>query len=290
MEEEVRHPVWRWLIFGHVWIAVALAAQVLQTSLWLHEGSLARRYALAAFLGAFAAYGVTRLARITGPEAGEYINLRWYGRNRGLMYFLVGLAGAAAFVLMWPLWPRIWRVLLPAVALTFFYVTPFTSAKGAGLGLRSVPFLKAMLIAVIWSVVAVAVPLHLDPVGFPAYAIIGLTCMRVPLILALAILFDIRDQPTDDPALRTVPLVFGVKGAKLVALVLLACSALFEVLFLRNLGYTLASWTVLAGYAFAAMLTVRAKPERDPFYYGILVDGVMIAIPACIGLGVWLDA
>lgn len=288
MEEEVRHPLWRWLIFGHVWVAVAVAAQILQTSLWLHEGGLARRYALAGFLGAFAAYGVTRLARIAGPEAGEYINLRWYERNRRLMHVLVGVAGVAAFVLMWPLWPRIWRVMVPVIALTFFYVTPFTSRKGRGIGLRAVPFLKAVLIAVIWSVVAVAVPLQLDPVGFSPLTVLGLTCMRVPLILALAILFDIRDQPTDDPALRTVPLVVGVKGAKVVALLLLACSAAFEVLFLRNLGYTLASFTVLAGYAFAAVLTVRARPERDPFYYGILVDGVMVAIPACIGLGVLL--
>ena len=286
--EELRSPVLRWLIFGHLWVSLALAAQIFQTSLWLHEGALARRYALAGFLGAFAAYGVTRLARLRGPEAPDYINLRWYERHRRLMYVLVGLAGAAAFVLMWPLWPHIWKVMVPAIALTFFYVTPFTSDKGHGIGLRAVPFLKAVLIAVIWSVVAVAVPLHLDPVGFSAFTIIGLTCMRVPLILALAILFDIRDQGTDDPALRTVPLVFGVRGAKAIALFLLLCSAAFEVIFLRNLGYSLASWTILIGYAFAVALTMLAKPRRDPFYYGILVDGVMVAIPLCVAVGVWL--
>lgn len=287
-EDELRSPVLRWLIFGHLWVALAVAAQILQTTLWLHEGALARRYALAGFLGAFAAYGVTRLARLSAPEAPEYINLRWYERNRRLMHVLVGLAGAAAFVLMWPLWPHIWRVMVPAIVVTFFYVTPFTTGQGHGIGLRTVPFLKAVLIAVIWSVVAVAVPLHLDPEGFSPFTIIGLTCMRVPLILALAILFDIRDMATDDPTLRTVPLVFGITGAKLIALFLLVCSAAFEVLFLRNLGYTAASWTILAGYAFAVGLAVRAKPHRDPLYYGLLVDGVMVAIPLCVAAGVWL--
>lgn len=288
MAEELRNPVLRWLIFGHLWVSLAVGAQILQTTLYLHEGTLALRYALAGFLGAFAAYGVTRLARLPGPEANEYINLRWYGRHRRLMRVLVGTAGLAAFVLMWPLWPHIWRVMVPAIVLTFFYVTPFTSGRGRGIGLRTVPFLKAVLIAVIWSVVAVAVPLHLDPVGFSAFTIIGLTCMRVPLILALAILFDIRDMATDDPALRTVPLVFGVRGAKAIALFLLLCSAAFEVILLRNLDYTAASWTILAGYAFAAVLTVRAKPRRDPLYYGLLVDGVMVAIPLCMAVGVWL--
>lgn len=286
MKGEVRHPVLRWLIFGHLWVATAVAAQILWTAMFLHEGGMARRYALAAFLGAFAAYGVTRLARTGGPEAMEYENLKWYQANKWTMFVLVGMAGAAAFVLMWPLWPIMWRMMIPAVVLTFFYVTPFTSSKGRGIGLRTVPFLKAVLIAVIWAIVAVAIPLRLDPEHHSLSTIIALSCMRVPLILALAILFDIRDQPSDDPALRTVPIVFGTNGAKAIALFFLLCSAAFEVLFLRGLGYITASWTILAGYAFGAILTMRAKPQRDPVYYGILVDGVMIAIPLCVWVGV----
>ena len=287
MDGQVRNPLLRWLIFGHVWVAVAVGAQAWWTSLFLHEGMLARRYALASTLGGFAAYGVTRLARMRAKEAAEYANLQWYMVNRWTMYLLVGIAGVAAFLLMWPLWPRIWQVLLPTAALTFFYVTPFTF-KGRGIGLREVPFLKALLIAVVWAVVAVAVPMRLDPIEQSTAAIIGYTCMRVPLILALAILFDVRDQPTDDPALRTVPLVIGVKGAKGIAFVLLLCSAAFEVLFLRGLGHGTAAWTILIGYGFGLVLTVLAKPVRDPFFYAILVDGVMIAVPLCGWIGVVL--
>ncbi|MBP9080417.1 MAG: hypothetical protein KBF80_09230 [Flavobacteriales bacterium] len=288
MAGEVRHPFWRWMIFGHVWVAMAVAAQTLWTALFLHEGVLARRYALAAALGAFAAYGITRLARVGGPEARTYVNLQWYAAHKRIMYVLVGLAAAMAFLLVWSMWPRIWHILLPAAALTFFYVTPFTTGNGRGIGLREVPFLKAVLIAALWAVIVVAVPLRLDPEGSSSMVIIGFTCMRVPLILALAILFDIRDQPTDDPAIRTFPLVFGINGAKLIALLLLLCSAAFEVVFLRGLGHVAASWTILAGYAFGLVLTIRAKPKRDPFYYAILVDGVMIAIPLCGWLGVVL--
>lgn len=288
MPGEVKGPVLRWLIFGHLWVALAVAAQIFQTTLFLREVGLARRYALAAFLGTFAAYGVTRLARLRAPETGQYINLRWYREHRVLMHVLVALASAAAFMLMWPLWPHIWKVLVPVVLLTFFYVTPFTTSKGRGIGLRTVPFIKALLIAVAWSVVAVAVPLMLDPEGHGAFTIAGLTCMRVPLILALAILFDVRDMYTDDPALRTVPLLLGVKGAKAVVLFLLLCSAGLEVLFLRTLGYHLAPWAVLGGYAVALALALAAKPHRDPFYYAILVDGVMILVPLCTALGVWL--
>jgi 4-hydroxybenzoate polyprenyltransferase len=288
MDGEVRHPVLRWLIFGHVWVAIAVAAQVLWTCLFLHEGTLARRYALATFFGSFAAYGVMRLARIEGPEGSEYLNLLWYRAHKKLMHALVGLSGASALLLLWPLWPMIWPMLVPAVVLTFLYVTPFTSSKGRGIGLRTVPFLKALLIAVLWAIVTVAIPLRLDLVEHSELSILALTCMRVPLILSLAILFDVRDQGSDDPALRTVPIVFGTNGAKAIALFFLLCSALFEFLFLRGLGYVAASWTILIGYAFGAVLTMRAKPLRDPVYYGILVDGVMILVPLCAWVGVML--
>ncbi len=288
MKGEVRNPVLQWLIYGHVWLALAVAAQILWTTLFLHEGTVARRYALAAFFGSFAAYGVMRLARVDGPEGQEYANLQWYRSKRMLMNALVGLCGVAAFLLLWPLWPKIWRLMVPAVLLTFFYVTPFTSSKGVGIGLRMVPFLKALLIAVIWALVAVAIPLRLDPVGFTGFTVIALTCMRVPLILSLAILFDVRDQASDDPALRTIPLVFGTQAAKGIALFFLLCSAVFEVIFLRGLGYVTASWVILIGYAFGAVLAVRAQPVRDAFYYAILVDGVMIAIPLCAWVGVML--
>jgi 4-hydroxybenzoate polyprenyltransferase len=288
MKGEVRNPLLQWLIYGHVWVAIAVAAQILWTTLFLHEGTLARRYALAALLGSFTAYGVMRLARIEGPEGKEYANLLWYRSNRVLMNVLVGLCGVAAFLLLWPLWPMIWRMMVPAVVLTFFYVTPFTSSKGIGIGLRMVPFLKAVLIAVLWAIVTVAIPLKLDLQPIPEITVIGLTCMRVPLILALAILFDVRDQASDDPALRTMPIVFGTRGAKGIALFLLLCSAAFEFIFLRSLGYVTASWVILVGYAFGVVLAVRARPVRDAFYYAILVDGVMIVIPLCAWVGVML--
>lgn len=281
----IRHPLLRWLIYGHLWLALAVAAQTLWTGFFLHEGTPVARYALAAALGAYTAYGVMRLARARGPEHERYPNLLWYARHRTLLTVLVGTAGVAAFVLLWPLWPVAWPWLLPAIVLAFFYVTPFTTAKGVGIGLRSIPFFKAFLIAVLWAVVTVAVPMCLDPAGYSHVTIAMKACQRVPLILALAIAFDIRDLADDEPSLRTVPLVFGVRGAKAIALVLLAFSALFEVISLRVLDHLTASWTVLIGYVYGAVLVVRARPVRDPIYYAFFVDGTMVLIPLCVWVG-----
>lgn len=281
----IRNPILQWLIYGHLWLTLAVVAQIQWTGLFLHEAPELWRYTIAAALGTFAGYATMRLARVRGPEVERYPNLSWYRTNRVLITALVGLSAIAAFVMMWPLWSILWKWLLPVMALAFFYVTPFTSASGRSVGLRSIPFLKVLLIPVLWVVVVVAIPVRLDLETHSSLTIATFACMRIPLILALAIAFDIRDTATDDPALRTVPLVFGLRGAKSIALFLLICSALFEVIFLRGLGYVTASWTILFGYAIAALLIARAKPVRDPIYYALYVDGVMILIPLCVWVG-----
>ncbi|MBK7287805.1 MAG: hypothetical protein IPI95_12305 [Flavobacteriales bacterium] len=288
MRGEVRNPVLQWLIYGHVWVALAVAAQILWTTMFLHEGALAQRYALAAFLGSFTAYGVMRLARIKGPEGEEYANLIWYRSNKMVMNVLVGLCGIAAFLLLWPLWSKIWQMMVPAVVLTFFYVTPFTSSKGIGIGLRMVPFLKALPIAGLWAIVTVAIPLHLDPVGFTGFTVIALTCMRVPLILSPG--HPLRrprpGQRRSRPAHRAHR--FRHPGGERHRAVLPAV--------LRSVRGDLPARPRLHDGLVGdpdrlyvrVVLTVRAKPERDAFYYAILVDGVMIAVPLCAWAGVML--
>lgn len=285
MTGQVRHPVLQWLIYGHLWLALAVVAQIQWTGLFLHDAPDLWRYSAAAALGTFAGYAVMRLARVRGPEVERYANLIWYRAHRGPMTMLVAIATTAAFALMWPLWSTLWRWLLPVMIIAFLYVTPFSSTSGRGFGLRSIPFLKVLIIPVIWVMVTAAVPLRLDDMEHPPFAIAAFAFMRLPFILALSIVFDIRDSATDEPSLRTVPLVLGVRGAKALALFLLACSAAFEMIFLRGLEYTAASWTVLVGYVYVAVLIVRAKPVRDPIYYALLVDGAMILVPLCVWVG-----
>lgn len=285
MSPPLRHPLLQWLIYGHVWLAVCVAAQILWVGLFLHYATDLHRYTLAAACGTFAGYAVMRLARVHGPEVPRYPNLLWYQGNRRSITIVALVAAVSAFVLIRPLWGLLWRWLLPVMVLALLYVTPFTASSGRGLGLRSIPFLKVLLIPCMWVIVTAAAPLVLDEHHHSLFSIAAFACMRLPLILALAITFDIRDSATDDPGLRTVPLVFGLRGAKTIALLLLAASAVFEVIFLRGLGYSAAGWIVLFGYAIAAILIARAKPVRDPIYYALYVDGVMILIPLCVWIG-----
>lgn len=114
-----------------------------------------------------------RLARVNGPEVERYPNLMWYRKRRTLLTAMVVGAVGVAFVLMWPLWTALWRWLVPVIAAAFFYVTPFTSKNGHGFGLRSIPFLKVVLIPVLGAIVVAAIPMRLDAFNHAIWAIIA---------------------------------------------------------------------------------------------------------------------
>jgi hypothetical protein len=275
----------QWLVHGHFWLALAVAAQTAWTALFLSPGTPIWGYVAAASLGVFTAYGLMRLARSKPGSERAGGTLGWFRLHRGRMGFLMAWAAVGAAWLLGGYPRSIWNMLLPAMALAFLYATPFDAAPGRAVGLRAVPFLKVLLIAAAWSVVTVAVPWRLDGQPRSDWYILSMACMRMPLYMGLAILFDIRDLGQDAPGLRTLPIVLGVKGAKAVSVLLLASSALFESIYLHGLGQFLAIRTILVGYAVAMVVVWRARPGQAGPVFDLWVDGMMILVPLCGWLG-----
>ncbi|HRH38422.1 MAG TPA: hypothetical protein PK760_08760, partial [Flavobacteriales bacterium] len=160
-----------------------------------------------------------------------------------------------------------------------------------------IPFLKALLIAYVWSALVVFLPTsaHVDDPD-----VFGdrwrAMCLWLPWFLAIAIAFDIRDLAHDPPTFRTVPQVFGRKGAKFFALLfllpMLTYLALLVLLTYRPIepgwrepGVDLALALPCVGVIMTAVLIIRATPERPWWYYSILLDGMLIVLPLLYLLG-----
>jgi hypothetical protein len=285
-EGTVRHPVLQWLIYGHVWLAMCIAAQVGWTGLFLREAPELWRYTIASALGTITAYGLMRWVRSRDPGMRSSAHLHWTGERRRTLFAICLACVVAAAVLCWP--PR-WealRWLLSAALLASLYVSPFTGSDGQSIGLRRIPGLKVIFIAWVVAATVVAVPMTYDTTPHHPLSIFLVMCMRMPLYLAIAITFDVRDVVYDPPALRTVPQLFGVAGAKVLASLLLMASAVFEHVFLRGLGYAESAWLVLVAYAVGIGLVLFATPRRGPLYFGLAVDGLLILIPICVWAGV----
>lgn len=150
----------------------------------------------------------------------------WIRANKRSLIFLNGiaLAGGTFYLLNFELFEIL--VLIPFLLATIFYVLPF---KNKFTGLRNIPGLKLLLIAVTWAGLTAYLPLfsaHISDVRQMNLFVI----QRLLFILAITIPFDIRDAQFDLPGLNTLPQVIGVNKAKIIALVALLLVIILDLL------------------------------------------------------------
>lgn len=293
MDQGIRNPVLRILVYGHVWLALGAAAQ----TAWMQEllGIGGWRAPVLAFCGTIVGYTFMRWARMDHPELGTAPHLAWFRENRKpLLYFALFCLGCGSALAL-PYASALFQVLWPAALVTMLYVVPPGLVGGRTLGLRRVPLLKALFIAAVWSLVTVGLPLALDEEGWSAGRAGWLFAMQFTFFLALAIAFDLRDRVVDPRALRTLPQVIGPAFARALAAALLLYP-LSVFLLMAYLSHALDeseltpsfSWEDLftaAGYLVVLVVIVRSKQHRGPLYHDLIMDGMLVLVPLLWWLG-----
>ena len=114
----------------------------------------------------------------------------------------------------------------------FIAVVMYKSKDYTSFGLRTIPSLKLILIALIWSWVCVVTPqlLFFSHVDF-SFSIIVFT-----FILAITIPFDIRDLNYDSENLKTLPQIVGSTVCVLIALSILLVLIFYSYFNLDKVG------------------------------------------------------
>ena len=203
----------------------------------------------------------------------------WQQRHRRALAALALLAGVAGAALVgYDGWLRYAAWLAPLAALALLYSWPIWRWRGRWRALREVPLLKGFLIAAVWSAVTVGLPVLLrrPPALLPVEQLLG---QRFCLVAALTVVFDIRDMRRDRAAgLRTLPGWLGLRGAKAVALALLAGALAFGLW--RGTEPGVVGITV----ALSAAVVLAAHEHRPEYFFALLTDGVLL-VPAALYLG-----
>jgi len=267
------------VLFSSVWLAGAAAAQTAASfRRWPTEGGVNGRVVAVVFAATLLVYNLDAVLpfKHRQPAAGSG-RKAWQQRHRPA---LAGLAGAAAlaagYLFLADGWWHYLPALLPLTGLALLYSWPLVRWQGQRRAVREVPLLKGFLIAGVWSAITVGLPalaLHR-----PLDEALGLLVQRFALVLALTIVFDIRDLTRDRAAgTRTFPLVLGVAGSKAAALAFLAAAlALGYERGVPPLGLGL---TALA----AAAVILLAEERRSDYFFALLADGVLL-VPAVLYL------
>ncbi|HXI00923.1 MAG TPA: hypothetical protein VNI52_11705 [Sphingobacteriaceae bacterium] len=171
---------------------------------------------------------------------------------------------------------KILVVFLAIVSIT--YNLPIFSIGDKKFGLRNIPGIKLFLIAFVWSLSVVLLPileLENNTVLVTSRESILLIAKRFLLIAAITIPFDIRDLFQDKSnELKTIPVLLGEKAAYLFCQVLLGAYVAMLFLFTDSINADFIALTLTA--ILAGWLIFKSNWNKNEYYYFFYLDGVMI--------------
>ena len=283
----IRSPIIRWLVYSHVWMALCAVAQVWWTFMYLDDRSAELQLIAFTFFATVSAYGFMRLMRAKGALADSVPLFQWVDRNRVWQWILVAISGSLSVIFIFPLIGKLVGILWWIVPICLLYVLPFGYPKRY-LGLRAIPALKVPIVGFVWAVVTVTMPSIAVGLEFTEPLAYLLFIQRFLFVMALTIAFDIRDSAIDPPGLRTVPQLFGDRGARWIAIGMIIIAAGISIglaiidpvsdrMFMHLLP--------LIGMFLSAILVHHADRSKPEIYYGFIIDGLLILLPLLAWIG-----
>ncbi|RZK49975.1 MAG: hypothetical protein EOO99_04300 [Pedobacter sp.] len=268
------------LLFSNLFIALGAVAQALLTYQLL--GVKHEFHVLAfVFCSTLLIYNLSMLlSKPTHPQKSPLLRVRWIYSHTRLLWSM-SLISALCLIPLGLLYlgfpAQILMVFIGLIALG--YNVPLFTLNNRKIGLRNLPGIKLFLIAFVWAVSCVVLPiLELEHrYGFPITfnETILLVAKRFLFICAITIPFDIRDIYQDKLyELKTLPVLWGEKKAWQFCLALLIAYFILLIGFSKEMSPTVIALSLSLGAT--AWLIFKSRIERNEYFYFGYLDGTLI--------------
>lgn len=266
------------LLFSNIFIALCAVAQGLVTYHLLNarpdEHVLGILFSATLALYNFSIF----LSKPKQPEKSPFLRVRWIFSHHRLMITITIIA-VLSLVPLFLFLSATSKILLAFLALiSVTYNLPLFSFHGKSFSLRNIPGIKLFIIALVWALSAVLLPvleLENNIITVTSRDTILLIAKRFLLVAVLIVPFDIRDLYQDKHYdLKTIPVMLGEKRAYLFCQLLLMAYVAMLFLFTKEFNsdfFALALTAILTGW-----LIFKSDWKKNEYYYFLLIDGVML--------------
>ena len=280
MLKKVLYSILDFLLFSNLFIAICAVAQGLITYHLLKIPS--DKYVLAfVFFATIGLYNFSMLlAKPKKPEDSPYKRVRWiFSHHR--MIISITLISMLCLVPLFLLYLSIESKLLMLFTglVAVGYNIPFLTLNNQNIGLRNIPGIKLFLIAMVWAVSCVLLPImelqHSHQLNIAPGDTLLLVFKRFLFIAAITVPFDIRDLFQDKLyALKTIPVMLGEKRAYIFCQFLLLGYLLLLLLFRQATYPDIAA--VIVNLAVTGWLIFKSNIKKNEYYYFFYLDGTML--------------
>jgi len=229
-------------------------------------GSL--RNSVFVFCATFLAYNLPLITRYVQSPGGHEFFIGFYILIMALIFYISLAFGMIKFF-----------YLLHLGVIAFFYNFPFKTNQWTFLPARTIPFLKILLIAYVWSSIGSIFPLFTSGTEPSAHFIGAVFCIQFLFISAITLPFDIRDYRQDiNHQIKTFPGYFGIRITRITAMVLALSYILASSLTLHT-----ALPFIIIGFIMM-LLIYHSGERRSEFYYTGIIDGFIMIYWAILSL------
>lgn len=268
------------LLFSNLFIAVCAVAQGLVTYHLLDTPP--DKYVLAlVFFATLAMYNLSMLiAKPKNHKESPFRRVRWifsHYRMTISMTLISVLCLIPLGLFYLSIESQFLMVFTALVAVAYNF--PFLTLHHKKIGLRNIPGIKLFLIAFVWSVSCVLLPVveteNNHQLSISSSEAFLLVAKRFLFICAITVPFDIRDLFQDKLyELKTIPVMLGERKAYMICQGLLAGYLILLFLFSKEITLDtvgLALTIVLTGW-----LIFKSNFKKNEYYYFGYLDGTMI--------------
>jgi hypothetical protein len=264
--------IFQFFIFSNLFIALCAAIMVWQAKQFIQFPVNIFPLQLFLFFATLTSYSFHWY--LTKAEQGNMsVRITWLLQNKKihLPFFCLGFAGS---VILFFTFLQYWQWFLPAVLLTFLYSAPKISFVFFQF-IKKIIIAKTLLLSIVWAYVTTALPFIIDGGKWQwAYTIFCL--YRFSFIMAICILFDVRDKAYDSLAgIRNMVTWFPLKTVKIIFWIMIV----FNVISIGTMFYYNTKWTnLLAELTPTIILVVLLKPAlktNNDYLFYVVLDGLM---------------
>ncbi len=220
-------------------------------------------------------------ASISGYNFVKYFGLaKFHHRSLANWLKIIQVFSAIAFLLMgyyfFQLNSNVWILIVVLGLITFLYAIPLIPKKylfDDQQNLREVGGAKVYIIALVWSLVTVLIPVLNTYVEISADVFITVL-QRFCFVIVLMLPFEIRDLKYDSLKLATIPQKIGTKKTKIIGLLLLLVFLFLEFLKVKNDYSSIISTLIIT--LLTLMLLVLSSEKQSKYYSAFLVEAIPI--------------
>lgn len=272
--------IWRVLIFSNVMIALAAASQSLLTYQVL--GLSVNWYVvILEFCSTLLLYNFSLYLSMPGEQSDSpFIRTKWFQKNKGAIAVFSFFALLVLLYCLYSLHIYTYFLLGAVGLLSLGYALPILRIKGKTVTFRQIAGLKVFLIAFVWALSSVGLPVteSIDTPSevLPTPLIMYWFCLEFLFVLAITLPFDIRDVKQDQYYhLKTIPTMLGVEKTKALCYFILLIH--FLILLLANVDLSVKSGLVLVDIMVLSIFYFFIFKNKNANYEQVyLLDALLI--------------